>query len=65
MSGSRPAGPGRRADPALDIDARIETVASVIMDLGLQAMYIAPDVPSLVEYQAVGLNPTVPAVPKG
>ncbi len=55
----------RRADPALDIDARIETVASVIMDLGLQAMYIAPDVPSLVEYQAVGLNPTVPAVPKG
>jgi isopenicillin-N N-acyltransferase-like protein len=51
----------RRPDPALDVDARIETVASVVMDLGQRVMHVAPDVPSLVEYQAVGLNPAVQA----
>lgn len=55
----------RRADPALDVDARIETVASVIMDMGQRVMYIAPDVPSLVEYQPVGLTPAVQAGLKG
>jgi len=55
----------RRPDPELDVDARIETVASVIMDLGPRVMHVAPDVPSLVEYQAVGLTPTVQAVPEG
>lgn len=55
----------RRADPALDVDARIETVASVIMDLGQRVMHIAPDVPALVEYQAVGLHPAVHAGPQG
>lgn len=55
----------RRPDPALDVDARIETVASVIMDLGQRVMHVAPDVPSLVDYQAVGLNPPAPAVLKG
>jgi len=49
----------RRPNPALDVDARIETVASVVMDLGQRIMHIAPDVPSLVDYQAVALDPPV------
>jgi isopenicillin-N N-acyltransferase like protein len=55
----------RRPDPTLDVDARIETVASVIMDLGQRVMHVAPDVPSLVAYQTVGLTPAVQAGLKG
>lgn len=49
----------RRPNPALDVDAHIETVASVVMDLGQRVMYVAPGVPSLVEYHAVGLDSAV------
>jgi isopenicillin-N N-acyltransferase-like protein len=45
----------RRPDPSVEAEARMETVASVVMDLGEQVMHVAPDVPSLVEYQPVGL----------
>jgi len=52
----------RRPDPALPGEARVETVASVVMDLGARVMRIAPDVPSLVEFEPVALLPeAVPA----
>jgi hypothetical protein len=35
---------------------RIETVASVVMDLGAQVMRVAPDVPTLTAYQPVALR---------
>lgn len=55
----------RRPNPALEAEVRIETVASVIMDLQQRVMHVAPDVPSLAEYQTVGLNPTVQVGLKG
>ena len=46
----------RRADPALAPEACVETVASVIMDLGARVMQVAPDVPSRTEYVSVPLR---------
>jgi isopenicillin-N N-acyltransferase-like protein len=46
----------RRPDPALAPEACIETVASVVMDLGARAMYLAPEVPSTVDYTLVSLS---------
>ena len=51
----------RSPDPALQAEACIETVASVVMDLGEHVMYIAPDVPSRVDYVPVALGEAVPA----
>ncbi len=52
----------RRPDPAVEAEACMETVASVVMDLGARVMNVAPDVPSLVSYEPVGLaSETVPA----
>ena len=55
----------RRPNPAIEAEVRIETVASVIMDVQQRVMHVAPDVPSLVEYQTVGLNPAVQVALKG
>ncbi len=51
----------RSPDPSLDPEIRIETVASVVMDLGARVMHLAPDVPSRVDYLPVALNETVAA----
>ncbi len=52
----------RRPDPSVAPEACMETVASVVMDLGARVMHVAPDVPSLTGYVAVGLAPeAVPA----
>ncbi len=51
----------RRPDPALAPEACIETVASVVMDLGERVMHIAPDVPSLVDFVPVALAEPVDA----
>ena len=51
----------RRPDPSLAPEACIETVASVVMDLGQRVMHIAPDVPSQVDYLPVALGEAVPA----
>lgn len=51
----------RRPDPSLAPEACIETVASVVMDLGERVMYIAPDVPSQVDFVPVALGEAVPA----
>jgi isopenicillin-N N-acyltransferase-like protein len=51
----------RSPDPSLAPEARIETVASVVMDLGERVMHIAPDVPSRVDFVPVALGETVPA----
>jgi isopenicillin-N N-acyltransferase-like protein len=45
----------RRPDTSLPPEARIETVASVIMELARGVMHVAPDVPSRAEYQPVAL----------
>jgi isopenicillin-N N-acyltransferase-like protein len=45
----------RRPDPALPEQARIESVASVIMELERGVMHVAPDVPTRAEYQPVAL----------
>jgi isopenicillin-N N-acyltransferase-like protein len=50
----------RSPDPALAPEVRIETVASVVMDLGERVMHIAPDVPSRVDYLPVALGEAVP-----
>jgi len=47
----------RRPDPSLPEQARIETVASVIMELAHATIHVAPDIPSLTEYQRVSLAP--------
>ena len=47
----------RKPDPSLPAEARIESVASVIMELARGVMHVAPDVPSLAEYQPVALAP--------
>ncbi len=51
----------RSPDPSLDSEVCIETVASVVMDLGERVMHIAPDVPARVAYFPVALAETVPA----
>ena len=48
----------RRPDPALAPEACIETVASVVMDLGERIMHLAPDVPSRVDYLPLALGET-------
>ncbi len=45
----------RRPDPSVAPEACMETVASVVMDLGARVMHVAPDVPSLTRYEPVGL----------
>jgi isopenicillin-N N-acyltransferase-like protein len=45
----------RKPDPSLPPEVRIESVASVIMELARGVMHIAPDVPSRIEYEAVWL----------
>jgi isopenicillin-N N-acyltransferase-like protein len=45
----------RAPDPALPEEARIESVASVIMELARGVMHVAPGVPSHTEYQSVDL----------
>ena len=51
----------RSPDPSLAPEARIETVASVVMDLGARVMHLAPDVPSRAAYLPVALGEAVPA----
>jgi len=51
----------RRPDPSFAPEACIETVASVVMDLGERVMHIAPNVPSRVDYVPVALGEAVPA----
>ncbi len=45
----------RRPDPSLPTEARIESVASVVMELARGVMHVAPDVPSRAEYVPVAL----------
>jgi isopenicillin-N N-acyltransferase-like protein len=45
----------RKPDLSLPPEAQLETVASVIMDLGRGVMHVAPDVPSRAEYRPVAL----------
>jgi isopenicillin-N N-acyltransferase-like protein len=45
----------RHPDPSLPEEARVETVASVIMELARGVMHVAPDVPSRAEYVPVAL----------
>ena len=51
----------RRPDPAFAPEVCIETVASVVMDLGERVMHIAPDVPSKVDFVPLALGEAVPA----
>jgi isopenicillin-N N-acyltransferase-like protein len=46
----------RRPDPSLPEEGRIESVASVIMELGARIMHVAPGVPSRTEYVPVALR---------
>ena len=46
----------RHPDPSLAEHARIETVASVVMDLAHATIHVAPDIPSQTEYQPVGVR---------
>ena len=46
---------GGEMPPSFPPEARVETVASVVMDLGARVMQVAPDVPSLTRYVPVGL----------
>ena len=51
----------RSPDPSLAPEVCIETVASVVMDLGERVLHIAPDVPTRVDYLPLALAETVPA----
>ena len=51
----------RRPDPNLPREARVETVASIVMELARGVMHVAPDVPSTVPYHAVALAQGVAA----
>lgn len=51
----------RTPDPGLPPEARVETVASVVMELAHGVMHVAPDVPSKVPYQRVALGDAVTA----
>ena len=46
----------RRPDPSLPEEARVESVASVIMELARGVMHVAPDVPSRTEYQPIDMK---------
>lgn len=46
----------RSPDPALPEEARMESVAGVVMDLDLRTMWIAPDVPARTTFSAVALH---------
>lgn len=46
----------RKPDPALPGFARVETVASVVMELSAHVMHVAPDVPSRCDYEPVALE---------
>ena len=46
----------RQPDPSLPEEARIESVASVIMELAAVAMHVAPGVPSRTEYRRVAVS---------
>ena len=52
----------RRPDPSFAPEVSVETVASVVMDLGAMVMHVAPDVPSLTPYEAVRLAADLVAV---
>lgn len=43
----------RRPDPALPPDARVESVAGIVMDCSARAIWIAPDVPSRCAFERV------------
>lgn len=45
----------RHPDRSLPEEARVESVASVIMELSTRRMHVAPDVPSLADYEVVSL----------
>lgn len=45
----------RKPDASLPPEAQIESVASVIMELGRGIMHVAPDIPSRAAYQPVSL----------
>lgn len=47
----------RRPDPSLPEEGRIETVASVIMELARATIHVAPDIPTRTEYRPVSLLP--------
>lgn len=51
----------RSPDPSIAPEVCIETVASVVMDLGERVMHIAPDLPSRADYLPVALGEAVPA----
>jgi isopenicillin-N N-acyltransferase-like protein len=51
----------RRPDPSFAPEVCIETVASVVMDLGERVMHVAPDLPSRVDFVPVALGESVPA----
>jgi isopenicillin-N N-acyltransferase-like protein len=51
----------RRPDPELAAPVRLESVASVIMELQQRRMHVAPEVPSLAEYHAIALQESMPA----
>ena len=46
----------RLPDPALAPEVRIESIAGVVMDLVERVMWIAPDVPSRVDFEPVSLH---------
>jgi isopenicillin-N N-acyltransferase-like protein len=46
----------RHPDPALVAEVRMESVAGVVMDLDARTMWIAPDVPSKVDFEPVPLE---------
>jgi isopenicillin-N N-acyltransferase-like protein len=46
----------RSPDPALPEEARMESVAGVVMDLDARTMWIAPDVPARTTFSAVTLH---------
>jgi len=43
----------RRPDPALPTEARVESVAGIVIDCDERAMWVAPDVPSRCEFARV------------
>ncbi|MEP7284481.1 MAG: C45 family peptidase [Chloroflexota bacterium] len=45
----------RHPDLSVPVEAQIETVAAVVMDLAAHTMYVAPDIPSQVEFSPVSL----------
>jgi isopenicillin-N N-acyltransferase-like protein len=45
----------RHPDPSVDELARLETVASVVMDLAARIMHVATDIPTRTTYRAVAL----------